>query len=196
MLRQWSSPLWTCATKCCFRACATPACRAFQASAQLEQSFQESVTEKIESEFERDAKAAAQAVAALNSTNRARVLEALLESTEAPGSPRYLHQLLKDADKNRDGVLDTCVHCYSREQRCMCTPGVRHAYVRTGAGPVSCGANASKRWMLHVVAQFKAGRHCKLIVAASHAGRSLRQRCGSIRLRKRTRAWISHRGTS
>ena len=67
------------------------------------------VEDAIHEQFQRNSSGAAAAVAGLPEKQRAKVLEALMDATDSPGSPRYLHALFRDADRNADGVLTTCV---------------------------------------------------------------------------------------
>eukprot|EP00892_Ulva_mutabilis_P008577 jgi/Ulvmu1/6091/UM027_0069.1 len=64
-----------------------------------------SFTSLIIAEFQRDPEQAAASVAALPEAVRAKMLQAIAREMAAPGSVRYISNLLQQSDHNQDGVL-------------------------------------------------------------------------------------------
>jgi hypothetical protein len=65
-----------------------------------------SIEKQIMAEFDRNPASAARAICRLPEQYRSRILTAIVDDCPEPGSPRYLHNLFKDADRNKDGILD------------------------------------------------------------------------------------------
>lgn len=64
--------------------------------------------QELSSQFSQDPRGAARAISRLPEVHKSRILEQIAHEDATLGSPKYLHSLFRDADKNNDGVLDPC----------------------------------------------------------------------------------------
>ena len=64
--------------------------------------------QELSSQFEQNPRGAARAISRLPEEHKSRILEQIAHEDATLGSPKYLHSLFRDADKNKDGVLDAC----------------------------------------------------------------------------------------